>query len=212
MMLAFELSTRRGSLCVFDGTRVLSHESWDEPSARHPGLFDALPRLLRAAGVEWAKLSALAVGRGPGSFSGVRVALTAAQAIALPARLPVIAVSSGEALARAAAQEPDAPHMVVVAGDARRNAIWFASFHRHGREVRPDADWKLAAGADFAALVPHGALLLTSEGTRLAAIAGDLAARERFPDATHVAALAWLRLQQGVPGDPLEPLYLHPPV
>jgi len=212
MMLAFELSTRRGSLCVYDGARVLAHEAWDEPAARHPGIYDVLPRLLRAAGAEWAKLTAVAVGRGPGSFSGIRVALTAARAIALPTRLPVLAVSSGEALARAVAQEADAPARIVVAGDARRGAIWYAVFHRHGTEARPEGDWTLAAAQDFAARVPEGALLVTSDPARLSKAMGAAAAAERYPDAAHVAALAWQRIQQGRPGDPLEPLYLHPPV
>jgi tRNA threonylcarbamoyladenosine biosynthesis protein TsaB len=212
MMLAFELSTRQGSVCVYDGTRVVAREAWDEPAARHPGLYGVLPALLRAAGTEWSRLTAVAVGRGPGSFSGIRVALTAAQAIALPTRLPVIAVSSGEALALAAAHEPDAPDRLVVAGDARRGAIWYGCFHRHGDDVRPDGPWALAAAAGFAAHVPPGARLLTSDAARLARAMGATGATERFPDAAHVATLAWRRLQLGVPGDPLEPLYLHPPV
>lgn len=212
MMLAFELSTRQGSLCVYDGTRVVAHEAWDDPAARHPDLYGVLPALLRAAGAEWSRLTAVAVGRGPGSFSGIRVALTAAQAMALPTRLPVIAVSSGEALARAAAQEPGAPAHLVVAGDARRGSIWYGCFHRHGDGVRPDGPWALAAAAEFAAHVPQGARLLTSDAARLARAMGATGALERFPDADHVAALAWHRLQQGAPGEPLEPLYLHPPV
>jgi len=212
MMLAFELSTRQGSLCVYDGTRVVAREAWDDPASRHPTLYGLLPVLLRAAGTEWSRLTAVAVGRGPGSFSGIRVALTAAQSLALPTRLPVIAVSSGEALARAAAQEPDAPAHLVVAGDARRGAIWYGCFRRHGDEARPDGTWALAAAAEFAAHVPQGARLLTSDAARLTRAMGAAGAIERFPDAAHVAALAWRRLLQGAPSDPLEPLYLHPPV
>lgn len=212
MMLAIELSTRRGSVCLHDGERVVAHEAWDDPAARHPGLYNVLPRIMRDAGAEWLKLSAIAAGRGPGSFSGIRVALTAAQALALPSKLPVIAVSSGEALAQAVAREPDAPSRIVVAGDARRGTVWYARFHRHGREARIEGAWALAPADNFAACVPADALLVASDSARLQRATGLTAVSERLPDAADVAALAWHRLRQGIAGDPPVPLYLHPPV
>lgn len=215
MMLAFELSTRRGSLVLHDGERVVAEERWDDAAARHAALYAALPRLLRAAGANWSRLTSLAAGRGPGSFSGIRVALTAAQGIALPAHLPVVAVSSGEALALAAMADPAhaAARTIVVAGDARRGILWYGVFHRHGHGVRQDGAWAVTPAADFPARVPDGAQVVTSDWARIAV---DAAARwrreDRFPDATRVAELAWARLRDGIPGDPPEPLYLHPPV
>lgn len=205
MILAFELSTRRGSLALHDGSRVVAQRSWEEPAARHPGLYGILPGLLQEAGVDWAHLTAYAVGRGPGSFSGVRVALTVAQALALPSRQPVIAVSSGEALAL----DVDAPS-VVVAGDARRGAIWYGVFHRRGPIVHAAGAWSLAAVADFPGRVPAGARVVTSDPVRLIPLLpADCPLEERYPSAPRVAELAWMRLRQGHPGDPPEPLYLH---
>ena len=108
------------------------------------------------AGVTWNHLRAIAAGRGPGSFSGTRVALMAAQTFALPSRTPVLAVSSGEALAMDVVPEAGA-HPVVIAGDARRGAIWYAVFHRHGHAVKETQDWTLVPAADFVAKLPDGA-------------------------------------------------------
>lgn len=217
MILAFELSSRRGSVALHDGTRVVAEQTWDEPAARHPALFAAVPRVLQEAGVTWNHLRALAVGRGPGAFSGVRVALMTAQTFALPCHTPVLAVSSGEALALDLIHEAGC-HPVVVAGDARRGAIWFAIFHRHGAGIKKQQDWTLIPAADFTRHLPEGAWIASPDWTRLAAACGPRGSHvhwieeDRYPSATRVAEWAWTQVQAGTAGEPLEPLYLHPAV
>lgn len=69
--------------------------------------------LLRSAGVDRRELDAVAFGRGPGSFTGVRIAAGIAQGISLGLSIPVVLVSSLEALAQAAfAAHPDAHHVL----------------------------------------------------------------------------------------------------
>lgn len=217
MILAFELSSRRGSVAVHDGSRVVAQRIWDEAAARHQALFTAVPGALQEAGVTWNHLNAIAVGRGPGSFSGVRVGLMAAQTFALPNATPVLAVSSGEALALDLAEEAGA-HPIVIAGDARRGAIWYAVFRRHGQAVRKEQDWTLVPAADFTRALPDHARVASPDWDRLAAACGPRDARvhwlegDRYPAAARVAEWAAARLADGQPGEPAEPLYLHPPV
>jgi tRNA threonylcarbamoyl adenosine modification protein YeaZ len=163
MMLAFELSSRAGSVVLHDGTRVVAGESWDDPAARHPAFFSAVPRIMNEADVTWNHLRGIAAGRGPGAFSGVRVGLMAAQAFARPSLTPVLAVSSGEALALEVVQE-SGPHPVVVAGDARRGSIWFAQFHRSEEGVRKQRDWTLVPAAEFTGQLPDGAWVVSPTG------------------------------------------------
>lgn len=217
MMLAFELSSRAGSVVLHDGTRVVAGESWDDPAARHPAFFSAVPRIMNEAGVTWNHLRGIAAGRGPGAFSGVRVGLMAAQAFARPSLTPVLAVSSGEALALEVVQE-SGPHPVVVAGDARRGSIWFAQFHRSEEGVRKQRDWTLVPAAEFTGQLPDGAWVVSPDWARLSAVCGPRDARlhwiegDRHPTATRVAEWAWRQLAAGTAGEALEPLYLHPPV
>jgi tRNA threonylcarbamoyladenosine biosynthesis protein TsaB len=217
MILAFELSSRHGSVALFDGHRVVAQESWDEPAARHPLLFAAVPRVLRQADVAWTDLRAIAAGRGPGAFSGVRVALMAAQVFALPNRTPVLAVSSGEALALDLVSEAGA-QPIVIAGDARRGSIWYAIFHRHGEGVKKHQDWTLVPAADFAQHMPEGAWMASPDWARLSAACGPRESRvhwieeDRYPSATRIAEIAWHTLESDHPREPLIPLYLHPAV
>ena len=217
MILAFELSSRRGSVAVHDGTRVVAQQVWDEPAARHQALFAAVPRVLQEADVTWNHLRALAVGRGPGAFSGVRVALMTAQAFALPCHTPVLAVSSGEALALDLVHEAGV-RPIVIAGDARRGAIWFAVFHRHGAGVKKVQDWTLVPATDFTRHLPDDAYIASPDWARLAAVCGPRESRghwveeDRYPSANRVAEWAWAKVQAGQPGEPVEPLYLHPAV
>lgn len=217
MILALETSSRRGSVALFDGSRVLARQTWDEPAARHTALHPTLQQVMAEAGAGWNHLRALAAGRGPGAFSGVRAGLVTAQLLALPGALPVLAVSSGEALAMALREEAGA-RPIVIAGDARRGMIWFAVFRGQGADVRKQVDWTLAPAAEFINHLPEGACIASPDWARLSAVCGPQDGRfhwigeDRYPAAEQVARWAWRQLEAGLPGEPVEPLYLHPPV
>ena len=98
-VLALEFSTETASLALLDGGAVVAARSVDAGQRRSQGLFDAAAALLAGAGWTFAGVDAFAVGRGPGSYTGLRVSVTAANGWALPAQKPVWTMSSGEALA-----------------------------------------------------------------------------------------------------------------
>ncbi len=213
--LAIELSSVQGSLALLREGRTLAATVWRDAAPRRRGAPAKLEALLREAGVAPADLGGFAVGRGPGNYSGLRIALTLAQSMALPSGLPVIAVSSGAALACAELRAVPAER-VVVYGDARRGQIWYATFVR-GTEfaAAAGAAWALAAAEDFARCPPSASRAVSSDAARLAA--GYAARRpdvewevaDRFPHAADVGALAWERWQRREPSDPRTPLYLH---
>lgn len=217
MILSMELSSKRGSVALFDGQRVLAQEVWDEPGARHPALFPAVPRILQQAGVAWEQLLGIAAGRGPGAFSGVRVALMAAQTFALPCNTPVFAFSSGKALALDLCDEAG-NRPIVIAGDARRGSIWRAIFAADASGVKTISEWDLIPAAGFCQHLPDKAFVASPDWTRLASACGHLDPRfhwineDRYPSATRIAELAWHSLSTSQPGESLTPLYLHPAV
>ena len=131
--LALELSSRHGSVALLSGHEVLAEETWDEKDFRGQHVFRVLPGMLRNASVTLEAIDLFAVGRGPGSYSGMRVAITAAQSFALPGRKTVYTVSSGEALAQEIADRETVSSIAIV-GDARRGTVWFGLF-----EVRDQA-------------------------------------------------------------------------
>src|SRR6476620_7505464 len=97
-LLAFETATEACSVALWIDGRVV--ERYDLAPRRHAEL--ALPwadALLAEAGIARAQIDAIAVGRGPGAFTGVRLAIALAQGVALGLDRPLVPVSTLEALA-----------------------------------------------------------------------------------------------------------------
>ncbi|RAP56292.1 tRNA (adenosine(37)-N6)-threonylcarbamoyltransferase complex dimerization subunit type 1 TsaB [Oleiagrimonas sp. MCCC 1A03011] len=125
-ILALETATESCSVALLRGDDLF--ERSEIAPRRHAEL--ALPMadaVLGEAGLTRADLHGIAVGRGPGSFTGVRLAVSMAQGLALALDLPVVTVSSLAALAL------EAPHdgaPVVALIDARMGEIYVATFER----------------------------------------------------------------------------------
>ena len=108
------------------------------PGARpaHAGrLLAAAEEALEAAGVGWEALDRLAVGVGPGSFTGLRIGIATARALAQARGLPMVGVSTLEALARGAGDAP----LVLAAIDARRGEIFAAAWREGAPLFAPSA-------------------------------------------------------------------------
>lgn len=204
--LALELSTVRASIALCDGDRVLAEDNWTEVQARHQQVFEAVPALLRSASLRWDDVELFAAGRGPGAFSGIRIALMAAQMFALPLKRPVVAISSGAALAVEWEVGP-----TLVCGDARRGTFWYGLFG-----AGEFSGWRYTNPEAWPDVVPTGARIVTSQWDRLASlrsqtVAGTWLEGDRYPSATSVARLAVSAHRAGR-SEPAEPIYLHPPV
>ncbi len=220
-LLALECSTARNSLAILEGDRVLAEADWHEPTARSHTLFQHLPMIVDRAGLRPEDIELCVVGRGPGSYSGLRVAITTAQALALPGGRPVRAVDSGAALAAQAAAEPHAvAPWIAVLGDARRGQLWMGLFQRLENGVLKRSNpWKTFFPEELPQALPSDALLISSDYQRLRPVlekAGLRDARwregELFPQAAWCGRLARQEMAHGVAPEPLTPLYMHPPV
>jgi tRNA threonylcarbamoyl adenosine modification protein YeaZ len=218
IVLGIELSSRQGSLALLKDGVVLAEKTWIGENVRHNVLFKTLETLLQETQLSYSDISLYAVGRGPGSFSGMRMSFAVAQALALPNKTEVRSVSSGAALALAATRE--GAKEICVVGDARRGQFWYGLFNvdavpspRSAGEgenaVRTPrlrfGEWKLVPYEDL--VISEDILVVSPEAERLTQYFPNIGA-PRFPLASDVAKLA---LGQTKP-EPLEPLYMHPPV
>ncbi|MFA7257055.1 MAG: tRNA (adenosine(37)-N6)-threonylcarbamoyltransferase complex dimerization subunit type 1 TsaB, partial [Kiritimatiellales bacterium] len=123
IVLGIELSSRQGSVALLKDGVLLAEKTWVGERVRHNTIFQTLETLLQETHISYYDISLYAVGRGPGSFSGMRMSFAIAQALALPNKTEVRAVSSGAALALAVAR--DGAKQIAVVGDARRGQFWF---------------------------------------------------------------------------------------
>jgi tRNA threonylcarbamoyladenosine biosynthesis protein TsaB len=210
MLLAIEQSTARCSLAVLDGDRLVLEKQWTEPSLRARSLFPNLCAAWAGLGGGMAVPDAIAVGIGPGSYSGLRMALAAAQGLAGPSATPLLAVSSAEALAWSAMQRTPAAAVTVI-GDARRNRLWVATFRTFSSAATADV-FALIPADVLPERLPRDGIVLSSDTERLASAGAGRLAQAAFPTAAAVGRLALHRLRTGAPTPPLAPIYLHPPV
>ena len=211
-LLAIETATEACSIAVLVDCAVI--ERFEIAPRRHTEL--ALPwaeALLAEAGIAKSQLDAIAVGRGPGAFTGVRLAIALAQGIALALDRPLLPISTLAALAMQAAGE-----RILAASDARMGEIYIASFRRDGDGVvassdeiviapdvyvAPDGnDWH-GVGTGFAAA--DGALV-TRLQARLATV--DATALPHAADVARLGALAFARGEAIAP-ERIEPAYLR---
>jgi tRNA threonylcarbamoyladenosine biosynthesis protein TsaB len=131
-LLALDTATSTAGIAVVDGDRVLG-EARHDTAGRGADLLVAIDRLCREAGVAPGELDAIAVGAGPGSFTGLRIGMATAKGIAFAANRPLWAVSSLAALADDAQRElatgqQVAEAVICAALDARRGELFAGCF------------------------------------------------------------------------------------
>ena len=125
MIVGFDTSTAATSVCVLAGDHAWelepSPERLAQPPAHSAELMPAVARLLAEAGAEWGDVEAVAVGIGPGGFTGLRIGIATARGLAHARGLPLHPVGSLAALT--AGIESDRPLAVI---DARRGEVYAA--------------------------------------------------------------------------------------
>ncbi|WP_437816762.1 tRNA (adenosine(37)-N6)-threonylcarbamoyltransferase complex dimerization subunit type 1 TsaB [Sorangium sp. So ce1078] len=212
------------------GARLLAATTYADLHGHAERIFGAIDEVLAAAGMPAAAVQALGCDVGPGSFTGVRVAVAAAKGVALALDVPVAGVTSLEAMAAAAfacgAASPG--DLLVPLIDAKKGEVFLAAFDRPAgapempprhlpRDAAFDAVASLAAGRR---VVVVGAVAEEIEGLRPLAARGEAL---DFPDAVVIGRLAIDRLRAAALGgeraraaaehDPalLDPLYVRAP-
>ncbi|RZL65220.1 MAG: tRNA (adenosine(37)-N6)-threonylcarbamoyltransferase complex dimerization subunit type 1 TsaB [Variovorax sp.] len=207
-LLAFDTSTEHLSVAVQHGDAVFTHHGAGGAQASAT-LIPAVRRLLAEAGLELAGLDAIAFGRGPGSFTGLRTACAVAQGLALGAGLRLLPIDTLHALAEEARFRFGAQRVVAVL-DARMDQLYAAAFDFEADPVGMAGAPELLAPE--ALVVPAGWALagnaFAAYGDRLPAAA---ARHEVLPTAEAMLRLApgLLAAGRSVPAAEAWPLYVR---
>lgn len=125
VLLAFDTSAAQCAAALLSGGRIHTKiEPMDKGQAER--LIPLIEELLTEAGVTWADLQGIAVGTGPGNFTGVRISVAAARGLALGLSIPAIGVTRLESLAEGQ------PRPITVVEDARRGDLYVQRFDLAG--------------------------------------------------------------------------------
>ncbi len=217
MLLALDTATRVISLALHDGKRVRYENTWHSANNHTIELYPAIDHALTVNALRPADLSGIAVARGPGSFTGLRIGISAAKGLILAHELPLLAVPTLDIVA---AGVPVFDGVLAAVLQAGRGRICVQRYTWGGEAWSPEGEavimaWHaLLTGIERPTLVAgeineegHNALVAASGPVHSAP--GAIALRR----AGYLAEIGWQRLRAGQIDDPytLTPIYLHQP-
>lgn len=219
-VVGFDTATEDTAVCATRGGEVL-HEALlglgPDGAPRHSTALLAEVELAAEAAGGWREVGALAVGIGPGSFTGIRIGLATAQGLAASTGLAARGVCTLDALGRALSEHragPDRPRLAVL--DARRGEAFAALYAPSGKRLWAPAVLapgalcdRLADLAEPPLAAGSGALRFRHELAGRGVLVPDDADPVHRIAARHVCALA--DAPASGDGDGLAPIYLRPP-
>lgn len=135
MLLAFDTATALVTVALHDGDRVVAEHSSEQPMKHGEHLAPLIARSLEDAGIVRQDLTAIAVGVGPGPFTGLRVGLVTARTLGMVLEVPVYGVCSLDVIAAEVVGTGSATGSFLVATDARRKEVYLASYDEQGHRL-----------------------------------------------------------------------------
>ena len=219
-LLALDAATTSCSVACWSGGAVIAQR--EETAGRRQAeiLMPMVQSAMREAGFDYNMLDLIAVTIGPGSFTGVRIGLSAARGIALASGLPLTGVTTLQALAAAPSPDERQGGPILAVLDARRGQLYGQFFDINGD---PASDPFAAAAATIPDRLKKlcrvtTPLLLVGSGAELAARALDESGHPfgyskspPFPSAATIAALVAARGFDPAANTPVAPFYLREP-
>jgi tRNA threonylcarbamoyladenosine biosynthesis protein TsaB len=223
-ILAIDTATENCSAALLLDERLLQREQLLERGAA-AAILPMVAELLTEAGVRLAMLNAIAFGRGPGAFTGVRLAASVTQGLAFGAGLKVVPVSDLQALAQRVLDDARAIERVLVCTDARMQEVYWGCFERTAdglaqpwgeehvtrpAEVRMPTPWGCSSDAVPGRVAGVGSGFTAYPPLR-DELGLDLVLGGLFPRATEIARLAVKEVADGriFPAGRALPIYLR---
>jgi tRNA threonylcarbamoyl adenosine modification protein YeaZ len=204
LVLALDTATPASTAALVevtaDGLAGVAERRTVDPRAHGEKLAPEIAAVLADSGYRPRDLAAIVAGLGPGPFTGLRVGLATAASMGQALGIPTYGVCSLDALGRAAG-----PGRVLIATDARRREVYFATYLDGERLQGPD----VAKPAEVAVEADRAA----GEGALKYGDVFRLPVEEHllYPPGAALVAFAADRIRRGAPSEVLTPLYLRRP-
>ncbi len=202
-LLALETANEQCSVSLIDESQTLYFSCDERAKAQTQSILPMIDRGFTETQIQAQDLTAIAFSRGPGSFSGVRINAAVTQALAWSNDLPVIPVSTLQALAQAAYRVSHLEQVTAVL-DARMREVYIASYKLDANHIMQAVDeeklldYEQAAQYQKFTLIGSGALLLNDQATdylQITASAEDIATIAR----QHALKQQWVSAEQALP-------------
>jgi tRNA threonylcarbamoyladenosine biosynthesis protein TsaB len=200
VLLAFDTATPAVTVALYDGERVVAERTTVDAMRHGELLAPAISALLDDVGIVRQDLTAIAVGVGPGPFTGLRVGLMTARTLAAVLEIPVYGVCTLDVVAAEAVDAGTVQGPFHVATDARRKEVYWASYDPDGTRLDGPEVVRPATVATDGAVVGRGAVLYPEDFPD-----------GRLPENPSAAALARVVAEERAELYDPEPMYLRRP-
>lgn len=210
LLLNIDTALETGSVCLANSATIIgssvNHQQHDHAAWLHP----AIHELLQNNNLEAGQLDAIAVTIGPGSYTGLRIGLSAAKGLCYALSKPLITVSTLEVLASLAIDEADQLISPVI--DARRMEIFTALYNKDLQLIREPGALVLQHDSFSDILSDQQVLFCGNAVTKMQPLitSPNASFTNKASTALHLAPLAYQRFTSGLFADLAytEPLYL----
>jgi tRNA threonylcarbamoyl adenosine modification protein YeaZ len=200
LLLAFDTATPAVTVALHDGDQIVAAQGAIDARRQGELLAPFIDAGRPPAGAGRGDLTAIAVGTGPGPYTGLRAGLVTARVLGSALGLPVDGVCTLDIIA-AAVTAPGGEFLV--ATDARRKELYWARYSAAGERISGP---QVCPATDLEAGLP-----VAGEGAVLYPELGAVPIGPRYPDAADLAAISAKRIASGIGPAPAEPLYLRRP-
>jgi len=215
MLVAIDTSTQWIGIALYDGTRVLAEHSWRSKNYHTIELIPAIADMLAKCQVRPNQLTGIGVALGPGSFTGLRIGLSAAKGLALGQNLPTAGVPSLDVLA---ASQPGLRRPMIALLEVGRGRYAWARYRYKNPNWGQISEIKVDDIKDIAATITSPVYVVGDMGAEERQIMGRKWKTSQLAPASQcvrrpsvLAELAWNKLQVGHADDivSLSPIYVH---
>ncbi|MCB9757399.1 MAG: tRNA (adenosine(37)-N6)-threonylcarbamoyltransferase complex dimerization subunit type 1 TsaB [Candidatus Omnitrophica bacterium] len=221
-VLALETSSKRFSLATGDGQQIVKSRTMVLNKILSDSIIPAIDRILTDSKLTLAKLDALVIGLGPGSFTSLRVGMATVKGLAFAANKPVIGITSLDAIAFNVGQTDQ---QICVLCDARRNLVYACLYENVKGKLKRKSEYLLTPLSALLARIQTktifvgDAVALYQADIEKYSVASDqkiivnfAASTKSYPSAKNLMALAQEPLKKKKFADlnKLVPLYLYP--
>lgn len=215
IILALDSALSSCSAAVIKDDETLCGIFEDRGRGQAECLIPMCQRVCRGAQISFDDLDGIAVTRGPGTFTGLRIGLAAAKGLALALDIPLVGVTTLEAVAQNAA-DADYVGRIAIAHDARRAQVYWQIFDLKDRRSVPVSDAVAVSLEDVEQQLDHKVTMMAGTGALLIKpfLSADRLTHleiQSQPNAATVGRIAAGRFGGQNAGDEVAPLYLRPP-
>jgi tRNA threonylcarbamoyladenosine biosynthesis protein TsaB len=204
-ILGIETTSRRGTVALMDGDNVVSTRLHEDSSSHAEAMLPLVGELFAETGWPRTSLDRIAVGTGPGSFTGIRVGLALAKGIGLGLDRPVLGIGSLRAMCRGVPNAVAGARCAVL--DGRRDELFVGVYGIDGAELEAPRIVPRSAADSLASLGKSGGVLL---GEVLEGLPSLRAFRSVLTDLPHAIGVALAGGESAENDAPAEPFYLRP--